>query len=235
MCLTEHSPFNLLDEYGWAPLISNNIITPVATFDPNEIQCGSKFLDLDSATRKLSRFSRGRMANSTWKCFLPATNLSNVSSQESCKKSPMLSQLLKQRPSRNIVVPVPKLTIPSDVERRKNKYSEPKTECRAAKRKRPSPVQETHEGREYRQILRPRKTRKGNPGDVYVVEKILARRPLGNKKKRLLERDYEYLIRWRGFGADGDTWEPFANLIDCPLKLQEFRSRLNRKKQRKQF
>ena len=234
MCLTEHSPFNLLDFYGWAPL-RNNIITPVVTFDVNEIQCGSKFLDLDSATRKLSRLSCGQIENSTWKCFLPATNLSNVSSQELCKKSPMLSQLLKPQPSRNIVVPVPKLTIPSGVQRQKNKYSEPKTEFRAAKRKRTSSVQEKREGREYRRILRPRKTRKGNSDDVYVVEKILAHRPLGNKKKRLLERDYEYLIRWKGFDADGDTWEPFENLIDCRLKLQEFRNRMNRKKQRKQF
>jgi Chromo (CHRromatin Organisation MOdifier) domain len=235
MCLTEHSPFNLLDIYGWAPL-RNNIVTPVVSFDVNEIQCSSgKFLDLDSATRKLSQLSCGQIAYSTWKCFLPVTNSSNVSSQEICKKSPVLSQLLKRQPSRKIVVPVPKLTIPSDVERRKNKYSEPKTEFRAAKRARTSSVQETNERREYRKILRPRKTRKGNSDDVYVVAKILARRPLRNKKKRLLERDYEYLIRWKGFGADGDTWEPFANLIDCPLKLQEFRNKMNKKKQRKQF
>ena len=48
----------------------------------------------------------------------------------------------------------------------------------------------------------------------------------------LLERREEeggtsYLVRWRGFGAEGDSWEPEGNLR-CRDLVQEFEARRER-------
>ncbi|ORX46052.1 hypothetical protein DM01DRAFT_1294078 [Hesseltinella vesiculosa] len=40
----------------------------------------------------------------------------------------------------------------------------------------------------------------------YVVEAIIAHRPIKNKKGI-----YEYLIRWKGYNADEDTWQVFED------------------------
>ena len=46
------------------------------------------------------------------------------------------------------------------------------------------------------------------------VEKILSQRVTHGKKK--------YLIRWKGFGPEEDSWEPSKNLIGCNELLKEF-------------
>lgn len=58
--------------------------------------------------------------------------------------------------------------------------------------------------------------------DSYEVEQIL-----GHRKKRLGKgfRD-EFLIRWKGFGSEHDTWEPRQNLTGCKDLLKEFQSHL---------
>ena len=51
----------------------------------------------------------------------------------------------------------------------------------------------------------------------YKVEDILDSR---RRRGRL-----EYLIHWRGYDINERTWEPTANLINAPLKVQEFHHR----------
>ena len=46
------------------------------------------------------------------------------------------------------------------------------------------------------------------------VDKILQQR----KRKGVLE----YLVRWRGYGAENDSWEPGKNLKDCAEKIKAF-------------
>lgn len=47
------------------------------------------------------------------------------------------------------------------------------------------------------------------------VERILDKRK--NKKGRV-----EYLVRWRGYGSEGDTWEPEGNLSTCMIYVHDF-------------
>ncbi|XP_057713989.1 chromodomain Y-like protein [Corythoichthys intestinalis] len=51
--------------------------------------------------------------------------------------------------------------------------------------------------------------------DFYEVERIVDRRK--NKKGRT-----EYLVRWRGYGCEGDTWEPESNLSMCMSYVHHF-------------
>ena len=56
-------------------------------------------------------------------------------------------------------------------------------------------------------------------GEEFVVDRIL--------DKRIKNGKTEYLISWKGFGPEENTWEPKANM-DCPemikVKLLENRS-----------
>lgn len=47
------------------------------------------------------------------------------------------------------------------------------------------------------------------------VERIVDKRK--NKKGRV-----EYLVRWRGYGSEGDTWEPESHLSTCMVYVQDF-------------
>ncbi|GAA6068435.1 chromodomain Y-like protein [Tachysurus ichikawai] len=50
---------------------------------------------------------------------------------------------------------------------------------------------------------------------LYEVERIVGKRK--NKKGKM-----EYLVRWRGYTFEGDTWEPEANLTSCIEFINEF-------------
>ncbi|KAL3989217.1 hypothetical protein ACER0C_013535 [Sarotherodon galilaeus] len=51
--------------------------------------------------------------------------------------------------------------------------------------------------------------------ELYEVERIVDRRR--NRKGRV-----EYLVRWRGYGSEGDTWEPESHLSTCMAYVHEF-------------
>ena len=51
--------------------------------------------------------------------------------------------------------------------------------------------------------------------DIWEVEKVLASRV---RRKRV-----QYLIRWKGFGPDEDTWEPWENIEDGAVQtIQDY-------------
>ena len=51
----------------------------------------------------------------------------------------------------------------------------------------------------------------------YEVEAILAHRQEGNSR--------EYLISWKGYTPDDDTWEPEHHLQNCPQLLKDYKSK----------
>ncbi|XP_041804272.1 chromodomain Y-like protein isoform X2 [Chelmon rostratus] len=51
--------------------------------------------------------------------------------------------------------------------------------------------------------------------EFYEVERIMDKRK--NKKGKV-----EYLVRWRGYGSDGDTWEPESHLSTCMMYVHDF-------------
>ncbi|XP_042354367.1 chromodomain Y-like protein [Plectropomus leopardus] len=51
--------------------------------------------------------------------------------------------------------------------------------------------------------------------EFYEVERIVDRRR--NRKGKV-----EYLVRWRGYGADSDTWEPETHLSTCMIYVHDF-------------
>lgn len=51
--------------------------------------------------------------------------------------------------------------------------------------------------------------------ELYEVEKIVDKRK--NRKGKM-----EYLVRWRGYGYEGDTWEPETHLANCMEFIHEF-------------
>lgn len=51
--------------------------------------------------------------------------------------------------------------------------------------------------------------------DEYEVESIVARRERRGQR--------EYLVQWKGFGDDANTWEPEASLAGCEERMREFR------------
>ncbi|XP_030630329.1 chromodomain Y-like protein isoform X2 [Chanos chanos] len=51
--------------------------------------------------------------------------------------------------------------------------------------------------------------------ELYEVERIVGKRK--NKKGKT-----EYLVRWRGYGFEGDTWEPESHLTSCIEFIHDF-------------
>ena len=57
--------------------------------------------------------------------------------------------------------------------------------------------------------------------DIYFVEYIIAER-MAKKRK-------EWLVRWKGFGHDDDTWEPLEHLSGCEQYIARFEEERDRK------
>merc|ERR1712061_948903 len=49
---------------------------------------------------------------------------------------------------------------------------------------------------------------------------------------RVEENEKQYLIRWKGFSAEDDTWEPVTNL-DCPEIIEGYEEAKRKKKEQK--
>ncbi|CDJ32458.1 H0124B04.16 protein, related [Eimeria mitis] len=62
----------------------------------------------------------------------------------------------------------------------------------------------------------------GTPTDTYKVEYILNQRGSG--------QDVQYLVKWRGAPENRATWEPVANLTNCPTILRAWRRYFKRAK-----
>ncbi|KAM8790786.1 chromodomain Y-like protein isoform 3-T3 [Rhynchonycteris naso] len=54
--------------------------------------------------------------------------------------------------------------------------------------------------------------------DLYEVERIVDKRK--NKKGKT-----EYLVRWKGYDSDDDTWEPEQHLVNCEEYIHDFNRR----------
>jgi len=72
---------------------------------------------------------------------------------------------------------------------------------------------------QYKEQVRGQKKEEGKPVEVEGVEEWEVEKILNKKKMRGIEK---YLVRWKGFTAEGDTWERKENLKNVEEALEEF-------------
>ena len=51
---------------------------------------------------------------------------------------------------------------------------------------------------------------------IFAVDKLLGHRFVGRGRKKKLE----YLVRWKDYGPENDTWEPMKNLLTCNAEIR---------------
>ena len=64
-----------------------------------------------------------------------------------------------------------------------------------------------------------REVDEGQQEEVFSVEKIVSKRVVGGKT--------QYLLKWKGYDSDENTWEPEENL-DCQDLLEEFNKKASK-------
>jgi len=74
----------------------------------------------------------------------------------------------------------------------------------------------------YKEQIKGQKKEKGKPVEVEGVEEWEVEKILNKKKMRGVEK---YLIRWKGFTAERDTWEKRENLKNAEELIKEFEQR----------
>ena len=71
----------------------------------------------------------------------------------------------------------------------------------------------------YKEQIKGQKKEEGKPVEVEGVEEWKVEKVLNKKKIRGVDK---YLIRWKGFTAEGDTWEKRENLKNAEELIEEF-------------
>jgi len=71
----------------------------------------------------------------------------------------------------------------------------------------------------YKEQVKGQKKEEGKPVEVERVEEWKVEKILNKKKMRGVEK---YLIRWKGFTVEGDTWERRENLKNAEELIEEF-------------
>ena len=71
----------------------------------------------------------------------------------------------------------------------------------------------------YKEQMKGQKKEKGKLVEVEGVKEWEVEKILNKKKMRGVEK---YLIRWKGFTAEGDTWERRENLKNTEELIEEF-------------
>merc|ERR1711990_289868 len=69
-----------------------------------------------------------------------------------------------------------------------------------------------------------RKMSESESGEEFDVEEIL--------DDKIEDGEKMYLIKWRGYSQDDNTWEPISNL-DCPDNIANYEREKRKKKRRK--
>ena len=72
---------------------------------------------------------------------------------------------------------------------------------------------------QYKEQIREQKKEEGKPVEVKEVEEWKVEKILNKKKIRGVEK---YLIWWKGFTVEGDTWERKENLKNAEELIEEF-------------
>jgi len=83
---------------------------------------------------------------------------------------------------------------------------------------------------QYREQVEGQKKEEGKPMEVEGVEEWEVEKILNKKKTRGVEK---YLVRWKGFTAEEDTWEKRENLKNAEEALADFEGKMEIRKQEK--
>ena len=83
----------------------------------------------------------------------------------------------------------------------------------------------------YKEQVKGQKKEEGKPVEIEGVEEWKVGKILNKKKIRRVEK---YLVWWKRFMAEGDTWERKENLKNAGEALEEFEGRMNTKIRRQE-
>jgi len=76
----------------------------------------------------------------------------------------------------------------------------------------------------YKKQIEGQKKEEGKPVEVEEIKEWEVEKILNKKKIKEVEK---YLVQWKGFMAEGDTWERKENLKNAEEALEEFEGRMS--------